>query len=74
MITGLLVLNWSATSWASLNDDGAMTWGLAVAVAGSGRTTPRDRTGPTAPMPLAGPMRSGTAASTGWGDSWRTDP
>src|SRR6478672_13094182 len=38
-ITGWEFLNLSATSWAWLNDDGATTWGLAEAKAGTGRTT-----------------------------------
>lgn len=38
MITGWLPLKRSATSWASVNEWGDTTWGLALATAGMGRT------------------------------------
>src|SRR4051794_28759498 len=37
-ITGWLLRNRSATSWASLNEAGDMMWGFALATVGMGRT------------------------------------
>src|SRR5512134_3354992 len=62
-ITAWLALNLSATSWAWLKDDGATTWGLALADAGTGRTTAARGLAGSPPLPAAASGRTDGPAS-----------
>ncbi len=59
-MTGWLVLKRSATSWPSLKDRGATTWGFEAWAGGSGRTDDRA-------LPVAGCGVAVIGSSTGWG-------